>query len=376
MDSIKKSPFHWNTDKGITVVWHLLFWVVLNGFYYQMIRIEGWEEHFWFYIGWLLPVDLTAVYFTTYFLVPRFLLRKQYTAFAITFLSSVVLFVLVERAVYYYILYPVIFPPYSERPFFFFSALLSIFMGMYSFVFLFVGIRLFRTWIQGQKRQVALEKQSMQSELALLRAQVNPHFLFNTINNIDSLVFTDQQKASDSLVRLSDIMRYMLYEANTDYVPLQREVLYLESMIDLLRLRLKDPQFIACRIDGDPSGKYIPPMLLVPFIENAYKHGLKSGPMPGIIIDFTFTDIAYSFTVKNYYDHHTTAKKDKVGGIGLANVRRRLTLLYPNNHQFDIQKTNHEFTAHLKVPAHKKEVLPRPTVPNPNENQCIESPVT
>lgn len=364
----------WTRQRWITVGLHLLFWVVLNMFYYQMIRLEGWEEYYWFYTGWLLPVDLSAVYVTAYFLVPRFLLRKQYKTFAAVFLGSIVFFVLLERAVYYYILYPVLYPPYTERPFFFFSALLSIFMGMYSFVFLFVGIRLFRTWIKDQKRQTELERQSLSSELALLRSQVNPHFLFNTLNNIDSLVFIDQEKASDSIVRLSDIMRYMLYEANTDYVPLDREIHYLKSMIELLRLRLKDPKFISCTVEGNPHGKVIPPMILVPFVENAYKHGRKSGPIPGITIEFVIRPDSYDLKVCNFFDETTNAEKDQVGGIGLTNVRRRLELLYPNQHKFEVRKEGEQFIAWLSIPARN---TPRTDAVEPKKSPAfIPSPVT
>ncbi|MEL7121735.1 MAG: sensor histidine kinase, partial [Bacteroidota bacterium] len=221
----------------------------------------------------------------------------------------------------------------------------------YSYVFLFSGVRVYQTWREDENKRIELEKQSLNSELELLRSQVNPHFLFNTLNNIDSLVYIDQDKASDAISKLSGIMRYMLYESNTEKVPLTREIEYLSSMIDLLQLRLKSPDFIRFDIKGNPKGKMIPPMLFIPFVENAYKHGKKTGPSPGIDMELIISEENIEFKSKNYYDENRELNKDSVGGIGLNNVKRRLDLLFEKEHQFEINKDHGEFNVYLRFPS-------------------------
>jgi hypothetical protein len=332
------------------ILWHLLFWLVVVVIHYKNMQLQGIEQHFWFFTWWLLPVELTAVYFTAYVLVPNLLLQRRFWAFAVSFAVSAVAFVLLERAIYYYVLYPAVYPEGLQRPFFYFLQLWFLGLNLYSFVFLFSGVRVYRSWVQEQRRQVELEKQNLSSELALLRSQVNPHFLFNTLNNIDLLVFKDQQKASDSIVKLSEIMRYMLYESNTDDVPLERELQYLQSLVDLMRLRVKDPDFIQFRIEGEPAGKRIPPMLLVPFIENAYKHGKKTGRPPGILINFKIEPETYSFSVRNRVENRIPVAKDRTGGIGLNNVRRRLKLLYDQDYSLRIEQVEEWYEVELVFP--------------------------
>jgi LytS/YehU family sensor histidine kinase len=143
----------------------------------------------------------------------------------------------------------------------------------------------------------------------------------------------------------------MLYESNAEFVSLEKEVYYLRSMIDLIRLRLKDPDFIQFNVLGNLQGKAIPPMLLVPFIENAYKHGRKSGPSPGIIINLTITEDKYQFEVLNDYDPNYKGPKDSLGGIGLSNVERRLHLIFEDTHDFYINNTPPTFQIYIEIPA-------------------------
>jgi len=338
-------------DRLITILAHAGFWLVLTAFYYFSSQIQGHTEHFWLSTAVAMPLDLIVVYLTAYFLVPRYLLKQRIALFLLLFMVSVLVFLLVERAAYYYVVFPFIYESeISDMPFFYFPAFFGMFLGTYSFVFLFCGVRLFRGWLQDKQHQLELEGQSMRSELKLLRSQINPHFIFNTLNNIDSLVYKDQDRASDAIVRLSEIMRYMLYESNTDQVPLTKEIYYLESMINLIRLRLKDPAFIQFNLEGDPAGKYIPPMLLVPFVENAYKHGRKTGPCPGIIINLRIKEETYQFEVLNQYDPKYQGPKDTIGGIGLTNVARRLALLFPDKHNFYINNTPPTYQIFIEIP--------------------------
>ncbi len=338
-------------DQLKLVLPHIAFWIFRTILFYRSLMIDGLVEFFWYHIVWLLPIEILAVYFTAYLLVPKLLLERKYWMFVGSIILSGAFFIVLGRLIRYEIIYPEVFIRGLKRPLFYFPSMFNHTITLYSYVFLFSGIRVFQSWIKDQKRRQELEKQSLNSELALLRSQINPHFLFNTLNNIDSLVYIDQTKASDAILKLSGIMRYMLYEANTEIVPLEREIEYIRSMVDLLRLRLKDPDFIEFQIKGSPAGKEIPPMLLVPFIENAYKHGKKSGKSPGIrfLIDISEQDIY--FESRNAYDDQNIQNKDKVGGIGLSNVQRRLALLYDKNHEFEIYRKKGKFKVKLRIPS-------------------------
>ena len=333
------------------ILLHLLFWLTVFAINYKNVEIMGMKEFYWVFVLWIMPIELAAVYFTAYFLVPKFLITRRYTLFLITLLGSAILFVLLERWIYYDFLFPRHFPDGRNRPFLFLPELWNIAVTMYAFVFLFSGVRLYRTWVQDLQHQTELEKQNLKSELTLLRAQVNPHFLFNTLNNIDQLVFKNQHKASDSIVKLSEIMRYMLYESTTELVPLEKEIKYLQSMVDLIRLRIKDPNFIEFTVHGDIKDKSIPPMLLVPFVENAYKHGKKSGQSPGIIITLMVEPKTYHFTVTNRIDNRSVTRKDKIGGIGLANVKRRIKLLYGDAGVLKLKEDEQTFRVDMRFPA-------------------------
>ena len=161
----------------------------------------------------------------------------------------------------------------------------------------------------------------------MLKLQVSPHFLFNTLNNIDSLILNDSEKASEAVIKLSEIMRYMLYESQQQNVPLEREIQYLQNLIELQQLRLTKKDFIKFSVSGIPENKRVPALLFVPFIENAIKHCDKSVDAPGIIIDLDILNKGLKFDISNYISN--TRVKDNEGGIGLANVKRRLELLFP-----------------------------------------------
>jgi len=210
-----------------------------------------------------------------------------------------------------------------------------------------VLIRLAIGWYETQKLKSELILQNQASELALLRSQVNPHFLFNTLNNIYSLVYQKSEDAPAALMKLSSIMRYMLYDATTDKVLLEKEIDYLQSFIELQKLRLRRQDCIALEITGSANGRTIAPMLLIPFVENAFKHGSKLATGPNIKIHLAIEPQKIIFEVMNSLKKNTTGAKDLTGGIGLNNIRRRLDLLYPGKHTLEIREDDNVF--HIKL---------------------------
>lgn len=210
-------------------------------------------------------------------------------------------------------------------------------------------IRFTIDWFNHQKQKADLINQNQASELALLRSQINPHFLFNTLNNIYSLVIKKSDDASKALMKLSSIMRYMLYDANTDKVPLEKEIEYLNSFIELQKIRIKENNFVEFNVTGNVTGKIIAPMLLVPFVENAFKHGNKNVTPPGIIINLNIENDKIIFEVINHNGNSEHSTKDKFGGIGLQNIKRRLELIYAKKHSMEIKTEDNKYIIKLII---------------------------
>jgi LytS/YehU family sensor histidine kinase len=216
--------------------------------------------------------------------------------------------------------------------------------GIYS-VLIYITIN----WFETQKLKTELITEKQTSELALLRSQLNPHFLFNTLNNIYSLVYKKSDDAPEAVMKLSSIMRYTLYDSNTEKVLLEKEIEFLKSFIELQLLRLKTENFVEFNIKGILEGVTIPPMLFISFVENAFKHGNKKVEAPGIVINLAVNSNKINLEVKNYCKVPNLQNIDVVGGIGLQNIKRRLDLLYKDKHKLEILQQDSMFIVKLEI---------------------------
>lgn len=199
--------------------------------------------------------------------------------------------------------------------------------------------------------QLAKEKENenLKTELSLLRSQVSPHFMFNVLNNMVALARKQSDQLEPSLIKLSSLMRYMLYETDGEKVSLEKEMDYLQSYIDLQRQRYGKNLQINVNFRESDSAYEIEPMLLIPFVENAFKHGTGFIENPQIDISLQVENKTLRFGVKNRYQADSVEIKDKTSGIGLTNVQRRLQLLYGKNHQLSIDKNDGWFTTSLQL---------------------------
>ena len=205
--------------------------------------------------------------------------------------------------------------------------------------------RFSENWIITEK----LAKQNLQSELALLKSQINPHFLFNTLNNIDSLIKSNTDRASEMLVKLSGIMRYMIYETNIEKVSLSNEISHIQSYIDLQKIQFASAKFISLSIEGKPKNIFIAPMLFIPFVENAFKHCTNKAVSDAISIKFSIENNIVNFKCVNMFDEKQQISKDNASGVGLNLVKRRLDLIYSGKHTLSIIKENNTFQVILSV---------------------------
>jgi len=216
----------------------------------------------------------------------------------------------------------------------------------------FVGSTLFeisRFANQKTKEAMLLRSEKLETEMKFLKSQINPHFLFNSLNNIYSLSYLKPEKTPDNLLKLSEMLRYMLYECNEDKVPLSKEIDYLKNYIALKLLKDSRGMKVSVNLEPQSTTLMIAPMLLIPFVENAFKHSNIEDLENGWINIYLKTiDQKLIFKVSNSFAP-TPTTKDKIGGIGLTNVKRQLTLLYPNNYKLDIDSKTNEYHVYLEI---------------------------
>lgn len=209
-------------------------------------------------------------------------------------------------------------------------------------------VRGFENWFENIKLKTELENRNLKNELELLKSQVNPHFLFNTLNNIDTLIFKSPDDASKSLLTLSDMLRYMIYETNEEYISLNKEIEHLKSYISLQKLRFKTPNYIQSDFPSNCTNIHIAPMLFLPFVENAFKYVSTKAEHPAINVAIQCSKNQLNFKCTNYYTP-TTNNKSHTGGVGLENVKRRLELIYNKKHTLCISKKKHIFNVELNI---------------------------
>jgi two-component system LytT family sensor kinase len=309
--------------------------------------INKTESYFWTDTALNLVLNLINFY-AFYFIIP-FLIKNRNIILSIL-TGAFFLFIIAVARYYIQVLFwkDIIHLPPKEmtnlNEWFYAGLRLSIISGAYAFL-----IKFAIDWFDTQKLKAELVNQTQTSELALLRSQVNPHFLFNTLNNIYSLVCKKSPDAPEAIMKLSSIMRYMLYDANTDKVLLEKEIEYLESFIELQKLRIRHDNFVELRIEGDVNNKIIAPMLLIPFVENAFKHGDKAVNSPGIRIYLVVSPHKLVFEIINHVKKNFFGQKDKIGGIGLQNIKRRLEILYPGKYTLETTQENDLYRVNLSI---------------------------
>ena len=212
-------------------------------------------------------------------------------------------------------------------------------------------LKIISDWVRYQRDRRELQTQNMQSELKFLKSQINPHFLFNTLNNLYALTLKKSDKAPEIVIKLSEMMRYMLYECNEKKVLLSKEVSYIRNYLDLERLRQAKNFEIDFEVKGYVADQKIAPLMFIPFLENSFKHGLNNQISQGFVnIKMEVDEQSVDFYIENSKVEKLPAiEHRRSGGIGLVNVRRRLNLLYPNHYNLDIKDNPNTYVVNLKL---------------------------
>ena len=333
--------------KGIRnkrVLEHIAFWIfysviyTLNYTFAPNAKNRTIGETFLF-----LPGHLIFTYCQMYLLVPKYLLRKKYISYFATSLAVLVVALIYARWVSYYFLG---WHKYVTDWFQFYLVAYS--RAAFSHLpvaGLAVSIKLYRTWMHERERAQKAEHEKVKMELDMLRSQLHPHFLFNTLNNLYSLTLTASATASTVVLHLSELLRYILYECTDASVPLDKELSMLKKYVELEKLRFGNRMDVAFTTSGDTRQLVIAPLILLPFIENSFKHSASSE------IDHCWINIHVHVHEQQLTFHvmnsRSEANSQPPGGIGLQNVKKRLALLYPG--KFDLKILVEENVYNLKV---------------------------
>lgn len=337
----------------IRIAYHLLFWVVyllLNGL--VVCVMEGmniWDQllsamHREMFS---LPVKLLFTYFIFYFIIPLYLDRSKLgTMILLSLFSFGIATVLYRLSLWGY------FSWIKPRPFVFFGpqgVILSVF-DLYITITSAVIIKMIKLRYKSQELEEQLIKEKLQSELSFLRAQTNPHFLFNTLNNLFVLARKKSDKTADAIMMLSKIMRFVLYECRAARIAVAEEAKVIRDYIELEKLRYNDRLSVEYVENIDDAGTAISPLLLLSFVENSFKHGASATTGEVLIrIELMLAHNQLSFRVSNTVEDGYEGVQNGTGGIGLKNVQRQLDLIYPDQHQLSIGRDNGLFKVDLEV---------------------------
>jgi two-component system, LytTR family, sensor kinase len=336
-------------------LYHWMWWTLVDG---DPVKVIGdmlsspYILKFTFYFVF----QAIGVYFNLYFLIPRFLDKGRYLLYVFLVMLTIVITAALIVPGYYATAWLAgktvddLFGVTPSHYMYFFKA--NTLPSSTASMTLAMSVKLTKKWIETRNRERMLEKEKIETELKFLKSQFNPHFLFNTINSIFVLIHKDPGMASASLAKFSDLLRYQLYECNEHQIPLDLEVSYLKNFIELEKLRLEKNVSVDLEIAPDLPGNFsIAPFILMPFIENAFKHVSHNRHSNKISIRLYSNRSHLYFKVVNSTSPGDKAAQDviKHSGIGLKNVQRRLQLLYPGKHELEIKREETEFYVSLQL---------------------------
>ncbi|MCB4809005.1 histidine kinase [Tamlana sp. 62-3] len=335
-------------NKKLTLFSHVLTWLILISLPYilsygQEQEINRIIAHFW------VPLCFYAViFYINYFvLIDRFLFKKETVLFVLINILMIAIFVTLKEQIETAFFTDILRNKNGNAP----PLKMVIYVQMLSFLapLLFsIAIKTTKRWVKTEAERKEAANFKLQSELQHLHYQLQPHFFFNSLNNIYALVDISPAEAKSSIHSLSKLMRYMLYETNVDKVLLSKEIEFLQKYIELMKLRLSDKTKVNYAFPSAETGIKIAPLLFISLIENAFKHGVSASNLSHINIEMICENTAVIFKINN--NNYPKQTSDKSGsGIGLQNLEKRLQLLYPNKFEFNNTLENNIFSVTLKI---------------------------
>ncbi|MFZ5972611.1 MAG: sensor histidine kinase [Bacteroidota bacterium] len=321
---------------------HLVFYATLYGSFADNYGQTFLEEAIY------LPVKIVFTYFVMYYLLPHYLLVGKYTAFFAWLAFASFAAGIVQRYVAFNFDYPIYYPEALQDSFFYLPKIIKMFAAIYPATFVAVAIKLLKYWYANQHAQQVLIQEKLQAELKFLKTQIHPHFLFNTLNNLYALTLKKSDMAPGMVLKLSELINYMLYECKGDEVLLSKEIKFIRNYVDIEKMRYGDKLEVDIHVNGEQADRKIAPLILLPFVENCFKHGASEGlEQAWVKIDVDVQPDSVVFKVEN--NKATGPEKGNGEGIGIQNVKRRLDLLYPGRYDLKMIKGEETFLVILTI---------------------------
>lgn len=331
------------SDRLFRILFHLLFWGLLLGL--PFVNSIGNEDYNRF-LRKVFPVSLTHIplfFINTEFLIPRFLRRKGVGPYLLSLIALMVTFFLLQAMMRQWIFHGNFHIDLHGRTVFWTTTFVLLVTAAGT------AYGLITSLVDQEKARQEERQERLQSELSFLRSQISPHFIFNILNSIVYLIRSQSPQAEAVTLKLSELMRYILYQSDNKQILLEKEINYLRNYVELQRIRFGEDVDIRLEIEGEPGSQTIEPMLMIPFVENAFKHGVGMIKNPIIDIHVEIRERSLDFSVKNKIGTELPEDKDSSSGIGLRNVQRRLELLYPDHHDLNVEKTDEWFDMKLHL---------------------------
>jgi two-component system LytT family sensor kinase len=333
-------------SRSFTVAIHTLFWLGFFLFPFIDDNRQHISNYFIVRNAFMLLLLASFYYVNSFLLIPKLLLPGNIRLYSFVILMIILTISAVN------LLFAQILDDLMDHEMHHPNLLRRFLYPVFPSLFVFAistAIKITNEWFRNEKQKKEMENEKLNSELAFLKSQVNPHFLFNILNNICSLARKKSDETENSIIKLSQIMRYMLYESRDEKVSLEKEVEYLKNYIELQRLRISEKVIINFTVNGNPEKHFIEPMLLIPFVENAFKHGISYVDESSIEIRMEVGNTFIHFIVENFIVKKNDESINVESGIGLKNVIRRLELLYPGRHEISIKDDNLKYLVDLKI---------------------------
>ncbi len=326
------------------IILHVLFWLGYIGlaiyFFYGILEIEEVFLRILIHVGFLIIL----VYFNFLYLLPYQFDKRRYRTYFFWLVVAIVLITFLRVLADAQMAFS---GKLIKLPAFSFTYIGGIMLSNLIMLSITSSFKFIEDWFENQRIQQELRNYKLEAELKFLKTQVNPHFLFNALNNIYSLSYTGSKEAPPMILKLSEMMRYMIYDAREKQTPLDKEIQYLENYIELYRLKSENPMDIDFTVKGRPEGVKIEPLIFIPLLENSFKHGdMDDGGWVKAVM--SIEDDSVRFEISNSLKEGATAK-DTQGGIGLENIQKRLKLVYPKKHEFKILEEGKVFKVELKI---------------------------
>ncbi|HEV8083121.1 MAG TPA: histidine kinase [Chitinophagaceae bacterium] len=325
---------------------HVLFWLVVFGLWYYLRYQDFSSNTMALKVIAVKVIDLALlVYITNLFLIPKFLYKKQYVIFSMIYITMIAASTLWKINIIGHMLMNQDFNIWDN----FKTRIYDNFIPHVLLVSTGAAFKILTDYAKAQRRIGEMAKEKAEAELNFLKQQINPHFLFNSLNSVFFLIDKKNEEARNALHRFSEMLRYQLYECNGEKIPVEKEMCYLNDYVKLQRLRKGENFQIAFNQSENVKDFLIEPLLLIPFVENSFKHLSHFDKEDNEVhIDVSRLNNRMFFKVSNTTNGKSIKKNDR-GGIGLINVKRRLELLYPGKHTLDISEDKGWYKVHLEI---------------------------